>query len=413
VARAASSVVSVSDHADLRALVQHEEKLIGKNVYTETGDDQGSISDIYFEERTGAVVGYEVSGGLIGDMASGTSYLPSDEITTIGPDVVYVRPETAGALESQVGGVRGALKGAGDKLGEATDTAEERIGEARQAGSERAGEARPEESLIGKRTGSDVEDADGSVLVPKGRRIRPEDVEAVRARGKLPALTASVAMGGAQAAGETAKGALGEAADSAGSLWDQFTRKIGEVTDASGRRVDEEQTKRRLAEIEDAVGRPVTKVILDREDNVVLDLGDIISHGAIQRAHESGGLDSLLASVYKGTVEFSKEEMRVRVEAEATVDKSSGGATVVEELERKVEDAEKERQAEKERKQAEADAGRKDRDQVRDERRRDRQTVRAERIADVEPAGTADEGTAVPSGPPVRVRPTGTRAGSR
>ena len=46
---------------------------------------------------------------------------------------------------------------------------------------------------------------------------------------------------------------------------------------------------RRGPEISDAIGRPVTKVILDRDDNVVLNMGDIVTHQAIQRAHEAGG----------------------------------------------------------------------------------------------------------------------------
>ena len=102
------------------------------------------------------------------------------------------------------------------------------------------------------------------------------------------------------------------------------------------------------------MGRPVTKVILDREDNVILDMGDIITHQAIQRSYDAGGLDSLLDSVYKATVEFTKEELRTPpgAEAQATVEKSSGGAAIVDELESKVETAEQERQAEQERKSA-------------------------------------------------------------
>ena len=99
------------------------------------------------------------------------------------------------------------------------------------------------------------------------------------------------------------------------------------------------QTKKRLGDIADAVGRPVTKVILDREDNVVLNLGDIITHQSIQRAYDAGGLDSLLAPL-QGQVEFTKEELRAptQAEAQATVEHASGGAEIVDELEGKVED---------------------------------------------------------------------------
>ena len=72
------------------------------------------------------------------------------------------------------------------------------------------------------------------------------------------------------------------------------------MTDSAGRRLDTQQTKAQLDRIHDAIGRPVTKVFLDREDAVILDLGDLITHQAVQRAHEAGMLDSLLASVYTG-----------------------------------------------------------------------------------------------------------------
>ena len=383
VVESASSIIPASAEPDLQSIVDGDDRILGKTVYTTTGDNQGSIADIYFEESSGGVVGYEITGGMLGDVARGRTYLATDEITAIGRDVIYVEPETAATLEGQVGGIQGSLEGAGQKLGEARDAASTKLGEAREGARQRASEATPEDRLVGRRTGSDVEDDDGSVIVPKGRRIRDEDVAAARDAGKLQALTASVALGDAQEAGADAKDALGAAGDRAGSLWDQFTARIGEMTDANGRRMDAAQTKQRLEQIADAIGRPVSKVILDREDNVVLNMGDIITHQAIQRAHESGGLDSLLGSVYKGDVEFTKDEMRApqNVEAQATVDKSSGGAVIVEELASKVDAAERERDAEQARKREQAEADRARREEERQRRATERETQRAGRKA--------------------------------
>ena len=385
--RSKESVISVAAQPELRAMVDHDEKIVGKKVFTSTGEAEGSISDIYFEELTGAVVGYEVSSGPLGDVAKGTSYLATDEITSIGKEVVFVPPETAATLDAQVGGIQGAVQQAGAKLGQASSGASEKRTREQPGAADTASQAHPEDSLVGKRTGSDVETDQGSVIVPKGRRIRKDDIEAAKAAGKLPALTAAAATGAAQEVGADAADALGAVGDSAANLWDQFTAKIGEMTDATGKRADEEQTKRRLSEISDAVGRPVTKVILDREDNVVLNLGDIITHQAIQRAYDAGGLDSLLASAYKGTVEFDKEEMRApeETEAQATVEKASGGAVIVDELEGKVQDAESQRAADKERKKAEAEAARQTRTKEREARSADRESEKAARkAADVE-----------------------------
>ncbi len=378
VIRSVASIMSTNDHAELRAVVDQDDKILGKKVFTTEGDAQGTVSDIYFDEMTGNVQGYELSNGLLGDAAKGTSYLATDEITTIGADVIYVRPHVADILEGQVGGLQGAVKGAGEKLGEAKTTVAAKVGDARSQAGQAAGGATSSstDALVGKRTGSDVEADNGAVIVPRGRRVRAEDVEAARAAGRLPQLSAAVAAAAAQDAGAKAGDALGSAGDSAANLWDRFTAKLGEMTDATGKRVDEEQTKRRLSQIADAIGRPVTKVILDRQDNVILNLGDIITHQAVQRAHDSGGLDSLLESVYKADVQFTKEEMRApaEVDAEATVEKATGGATVVDELEGKVEAAERERQAEQERKRVEAESQRDQRKGERDTRRRERET---------------------------------------
>ena len=181
----------------------------------------------------------------------------------------------------------------------------------------------------------------------------------------------------------------GAAGDTAASLWDRFTAKIGEMTDSTGKRMDEESKKRRLAQIEDAVGRPVTKVILDLEDKVILDLGDIITHAAIQKADEAGALDSLLSSVYKGEVSFGKEEMRIERAGEASIEKAEGqgvGVPVMAQLRSEVENAQRERDEDKARKKAEADAAREQRErerqsnaEARRSREQERSTVKADR----------------------------------
>jgi hypothetical protein len=109
------------------------------------------------------------------------------------------------------------------------------------------------------------------------------------------------------------------------------------MTDSAGKRIDAEQTKGQLDRIHDAIGRPVTKVFLDREDNVILDLGDLVTHQAVQRAYEAGQLDQLLGSVYKAPdISFTREEMKAPVPGDSTIEQASGGAAVVDELETKV-----------------------------------------------------------------------------
>ncbi|MEO8285716.1 MAG: PRC-barrel domain-containing protein [Chloroflexota bacterium] len=340
------SVISADNYPLVFNILNTKDKLIGKKVFTEGGTDEGSIGDVYFDETSGEVLGYEVSGGLIENVQKGTSFLPLDDIVNIGPDLVLITQQAGPMLEAQVGGVQGAVQSAQSKMGQAVGNV-------------------AEDSAVGRVAGNDVEDDDGTIVVAAGQRIKESHVEEARRRGLLPSLLASAGMGEAQQAGQNAGGLFESAGDkinatansagnTAGGLWEQFKRNIAELTNSAGDRVDEEQTKRRLADIEDAVGRPTTKVILDRQDNVILNLGDIITHESVQRAYDSGTLDSLLASVYKGEVAFSKEEMRVPLEAEATVDKAKGNAPVLDEMQQKVDQAQQKRDAERDSREAAA-----------------------------------------------------------
>jgi uncharacterized protein YrrD len=364
------SVIPAKEAPGIASIVARHQSRLGTRVFTETGDDQGKLSDVYFDEPTGRILGFELSGGMFADAAKGARYVPVEELVRVGPDVAYVHPETADLLEQQRGGLTGKLADAGDK-------AKGAVGEA-TAGAKGATEnAKPEEALLGKRTGRDVEDDNGAVIVPAGGRVTNDDIERARAADRLRELTTAVGLGEAGLAAAGANDALGTAGDNAASVWDKFTRKVGEMTDAAGQRVDHEQTKRRLDQIEDAVGRPVTKVFLDLEDRVILDLGDIITHAAIQRAHDVGSLDSLLAAVYKGEVTFQRDEMRAEkpgAAALAEASKPGVSAPVLDELRTKVDETERQREQEAEAKKAQADVDRKAREKERAQRTRERET---------------------------------------
>jgi uncharacterized protein YrrD len=358
------SVIPAKEAPGIASIVARHQSLLGTRVFTETGDDQGKLNDVYFDEPTGRILGFELSGGVFADAAQGMRYVPVEELVRVGPDVAYVHPETAELLEQQRGGLSGKIADVGDKakgaIGEATAATEA---------------AKPEEALLGKRTGRDVEDDNGAVVVPAGRRVTNDDIERARAADKLKELTTAVGLGEAGLAAAGAKDALGTAGDNAAGLWDKFTRKVGEMTDAAGQRVDHEQTKRRLDQIEDAVGRPVTKVFLDLEDRVILDLGDLITHAAIQRAHDAGSLDSLLGSVYKGDVAFQRDEMRAEKPGAAALEEASKpgiSAPIVDELRTKVDDAEHQREEQAQVKKAQAEEDRKAREKERAERDRKR-----------------------------------------
>ncbi|MBA2488184.1 MAG: PRC-barrel domain-containing protein [Chloroflexi bacterium] len=382
----ASAVVAASSLPRVHAIIDRKESLLGKKVFTNEGQELGKIGDMYFTETDGKIVGLEVSGGTIGDLAKGTSYLPIEDVQRSGADVVFVRPTIADKLESQQGGLQGTLSDAKDKAGQLSSDAKDKAGEATDKAKSSVASKDPEQSLVGRKSGMDVTDENGGIVLAKGQRITAEHVSRAKETGNLSVLTQAATMGQVAEVGDQTGAAMGQLADSAGSMWDRFTAKLSEVTDSTGQRVDQQQTKAQLDKIADAIGRPVSKVMLDREDSVILDLGDIITHQSVQRAHDNGMLDSLLSNVYKGDVTFERDEMKAQVAGDSTVEKATGGATMVEELEQKVQTAEEEKRAQDEQKKQESEAARQQREQEREERAKERDEEAMKRQQEAEEA---------------------------
>lgn len=373
----AEAVGRVSDFPEIKPLVERRGQIAGRKVFTEAGEDRGTIKDMYFDEQTGRVVGFEISGGAVDDLADGTSFLSIAQVVRTGPEIVYIEPETVAAIDGEAGGSASGSLGPTDRL--------------RQD---------PEAAVIGLRSQAEISDETGSIVIARGERITPDHIERARATGNLPVLLQSVRTGTSPETGQHVADATEAAGDKASGLWDAFTRKLSELTDAQGKKMDEEHTKRRLQQIEDAVGRPVMKVILDRQDNVVLNLGDIITHEAVQKAYDANALDSLLGAVYKGEVTFERDEMKASVEGQATVEKATGDAPIVDELQQKVETAELERQQQKEAKAMKAEADRQQREDERSARAAEREgkARQPDRLPGVADSDGAADRDATPEG---------------
>ena len=396
----AGSITTASADPEVKSILNRNDKLLGKRVVSDMGDALGSISDMYFEEESGRIQGFEVSGGVLGDIARGTSYLAVDEIERLGPDVIFVRPDTGENLQSQVGGVLGTLDKAGNRIGETVYSAQDEI----QA---RIAESHPERALVGRRSGTDVTDANGSIVVANGERIRLEHLEWAQRTDNMDALTRAATSGEVRETQARAGAAVEQAGDNIGAMWDRFTQRITDMRDEHGRQVDEQQTRIRLAQIADAIGRPAGKVLLDRSDSVILDLGDIITHQAIQQAYDAGQLDSLLSSAVRSDITLTIDQMRAQQPASATVERASGGAEVVEQLEQKVHESERERAERRERERRDAERAARQRDRERAERARQREQADQQRVGEIEEARASSTAEPSPTAAAESAKPEG------
>ncbi|MEH2466449.1 PRC-barrel domain-containing protein [Nostoc sp.] len=499
IVKSKESVVKAHRVPAIKEILHQNIVLRGTRILTTEGLYLGGLVDLFFDEHSGLVEGYEVSGGVFADAYSGRSFVPAPEALTIGDDVAFVPPETAQMMEEQVGGIRGAVQATEDRLQESAQTANRRLQSASQnageqlqssvenvnrrlqsasqnageqlqnsvenvnrrlqSASQNAGEqlqaatdatssklqdlnrdaaasltnnlvdpAEQKVYVIGKHVERDVLTPDGSVLLLQGQSVTLVDAEAAERLGILDelyratggSLTANISRN-LQAATESTSNRIGSATMSSAAnlrhsvngLAAQVIQQVrgrrvlqtvraedGLIIAASGQIVTESvlaraqtygkqaellnaaglavatavrsttsdtwlETKVQLRQgasvaqenlntfwqalkqkvemlqrrstramrkqrIELALGRPVTRVILDPEDNVILNVGELITHCAVRQAEEGGVLNILLSSVYIKQPEISDQELRAQEHGMAALADHGNGRSQLE-----------------------------------------------------------------------------------
>ncbi len=394
--------------------LDHTTILKGTRILTMDGRDLGVIVDLYFDETTGRVEGYDVSGGLFADAYSGRSFVPATQTFKMGRDVAFVPTQTAQLMEEQVGGFKAAMQTASDRFQETAQVTGDRLQELGQTASDRLQETAqvtgdqlhglsrdtttaltnamidPAEQMAfvtGRTTERDVITPTGSLFVLQGQPITYEMAEAAVALGILDDLY--LATGGSWSvplglrlgqavsgftveqaqgrrvrqlvrteagsilaapgqivtpqiiertkahhrekllldavglsAGEALQGRTGSTLILAGDrlqrttasagdqiqagardLWSQVQGAASTLRHRSARAIEDKQIKA-------ALGRPVTRVILGPEDEVILNVGELITRQAIFSARQAQVLDLLLNSVYTEKPRLSLEDLR-------------------------------------------------------------------------------------------------------
>src|SRR5205807_2720627 len=86
---------------EIERALQRDGALVGARMMTTNGCDLGVVADVYFDEETGAIEGYEVSGGVFGDASHGRTFVPAPEAPQVGREVVFVPPGVAESMEER------------------------------------------------------------------------------------------------------------------------------------------------------------------------------------------------------------------------------------------------------------------------------------------------------------------------
>lgn len=199
----------------------------------------------------------------------------------------------------------GALDAAKGQLGSAQTAAAGHT----SALSERAGDTQDnlEEAAIGRPAGRDVDLPDGSTLVAAGMIITRQMMDRAHTQGKERELIASAGLG---TASTTAQDTLASAKTTAGNVFDTIKSKVADLTGTAQEKKAQYDEGAEKSKINHALGRPITRILLAKDDSVILNTGDIITNRAVELARQNDVLDVLLDAVYDATPDITPEMMR-------------------------------------------------------------------------------------------------------
>lgn len=110
VLNAKDSIVKAATLPEIKSVLDTGTNIRGLRVQTTEGKDLGRVEDFHFSQTTGAVEGYELSGGILSDTLEGRSYLPTPISIELGKDVAFVAPEVEATITHLSGGIKGAFK---------------------------------------------------------------------------------------------------------------------------------------------------------------------------------------------------------------------------------------------------------------------------------------------------------------
>jgi len=89
-----ADVVKTADAPEIKDILDEDLSIRGLRLQTTEGKDLGKVEDFDFDEETGEVRGFELSGGMFaGTFGGGRSFLPSPATVELGKDVAFVSPE--------------------------------------------------------------------------------------------------------------------------------------------------------------------------------------------------------------------------------------------------------------------------------------------------------------------------------
>jgi sporulation protein YlmC with PRC-barrel domain len=186
------SIVNADRVPEMKHILQRNKVLKKSKLMTTDGRELGTLEDLYFDDGTGAIEGYEVSGGLFADKNSGRGFIPAPQTLQVGENIAFVPPETVDMMLDQAGRTQGAAPAVPQRVGEGREGAAGKLQDVIYGSPDQASDivspAEQKEFVIGKTADRDVITPDGTLLVARGEQVTLLAAKEAERQGVLDAL---------------------------------------------------------------------------------------------------------------------------------------------------------------------------------------------------------------------------------
>ncbi|GHF99672.1 hypothetical protein GCM10017783_09710 [Deinococcus piscis] len=277
----AQDTASDEEQARMKEIMDSKVNLIGMTLLTAQGEDLGRIGDVVFDEYSGRVEGYEVTGGLFGDVAGGHAFVPAPESVQIGKDVAIVPASVAEEMRRS----GGAWPSGAPQEPEHTDYSREEVAE--QAAQ------RQRDYLIGRIAGTTITLPDGTVVAEKGEPITEEQVTRAERSGRLMILTST----------SLSPEEVAEVSSAEESSTPQPAAPDPALTapERSSSPLETTTPEPEPLSFSEMVGRRVREDVTDSQGQLIAAQGQIITPAILTRAEEQGLLEQIQHHLKEGT----------------------------------------------------------------------------------------------------------------
>ncbi|MGB7415174.1 MAG: PRC-barrel domain-containing protein [Thermosynechococcaceae cyanobacterium] len=335
-----TAILNAKESTPMQTVLKHALVLKGSRIMTTDGRSLGTMVDLYFDEQTGAIEGYEASGGLFADAYSGRSFIPAPRTLNIGQDAAFVPPETAEMMAEQVGGIKAAVQTANQKIQDAAQAtgaqmqvasanAQANLQAAGEKASETWGQAQrnadtsianavvsPEQQrlfVVGRVAETTVSLPDGQPLVLQGETVTPKQAEVAAGQNLLAQLYRATGGNIQQRASEKMQAAVEQTGQQFKDATDQSREQLQALqrqtaTGVTNAVVSPEEQRQFI------VGKTAQETVTAPTGQPLITEGMIVTEAVVEAAARIDCLDLLYAATGGSVRQRAVEQTRARAE---------------------------------------------------------------------------------------------------